>query len=142
MSPLYGFTADDAARLRSQSRDVPRVRLPDRAQAETDPRCRQDVREDWSQLPGGGGHHALGRLSQLPVQQDGLSRRWSWPWRTGRTRLANLRLLERNARDYEGSGYHVVWRALCAFLGPAPERNSADLQAAERAPQGRTAPSR
>ena len=72
MSPLYGFTADDAARLRLESRDVP-VYVSLLRAAETDPPLPAGC-PGGGPVPGGGGHNALGRLSQLPVQQDGLSR--------------------------------------------------------------------
>ena len=134
MSPLYGFTADDAARLRLESRDVP-VYVSLLRAAETDPRCRQVVREV-------GQYRAVAATMPSDAFLNYLYSKTDYPdmvlaMEDGEERLANLRLLERYARDYEGSGYHGV-SGFVAFLDRL-KRNNSDLQAAELSPQDRNA---
>ena len=131
MSPLYGFTADDAARLRGESRDVS-VYVSLTRGAETDPRCAQ-VLEDLSR------YRAVAATMASDAFLNYLYSKTGYPeivlaMEDGETRLENLRLLEKKARDYEGSGYRGV-AGFVRFLSKLREEQ-ADLQAAERAPQG------
>ena len=134
MSPLYGFTADDAARLRLESRDLP-VYLSLLRGAETDPRCRQVVEEI-------GQYRAVAATMASDAFLNYLYSKTGYPdmvlsMENGEERLANLRLLEKYARDYESSGYHGT-SGFVRFLDRLKQNNS-DLQAAELAPQDRNA---
>ena len=134
MSPLYGFTADDAARLRSQSRDVS-VYISLTRQAETDPRCAK-ILEDLSRYRSVAATMASDAFLNYLYSKTGYQE-IVLAMEDGETRLENLRLLEKKARDYEGSGYRGV-AGFVRFLGKLREEQ-ADLQAAERAPQGHSA---
>ena len=70
MSPLYGFTADDVARLRLESRDVSVLRLP--AAGGGEPAPLRPGGPGAGPVPGRGGHHALRRLFKLPLHQNRL----------------------------------------------------------------------
>lgn len=134
MSPLYGFTADDAARLRMESRDVP-VYISLLRGAETDPRCKQVVEEI-------GKYRAVAATMASDAFLNYLYSKTGYPdmvlsMENGEERLANLRLLEKYARDYESSGYHGA-SGFVRFLDRLKQNNS-DLQAAELAPEDRNA---
>ncbi len=134
MSPLYGFTADDAARLRRESRDVP-VYISLLRGAETDPRCKQVVEEI-------GRYRAVAATMASDAFLNYLYSKTGYPdmvlsMENGEERLANLRLLEKYARDYESSGYHGA-SGFVRFLDRLKQNNS-DLQAAELAPEDRNA---
>lgn len=131
MSPLYGFSADDAAKLRAQDKSVSVYVSLTRA-AESDPRCRK-ILEELSRL----------RSLSATMPADGfLTMLYS---RTGYTdmalameegagRLANLQLLQRYAQEYESSGYHGL-SGFVRFLDRLRDSGT-DLQAAELQPAG------
>ncbi len=134
MSPLYGFSADDAARLRLESRDVP-VYISLLRAAQTDPRCERVIREI-------GQYRAVAATMPSDTFLNYLYSKTDYPdmalaMENGVQRLANLRLLEKYARDYEGSGYHGV-SGFVRFLDRLKDNNS-DLQAAELSPTDRNA---
>lgn len=130
MSPLYGFTADDCARMRGQDRKVP-VYISLLRAAEEDGRCRKVIADmgEWRSLS-----------ATMPA--DGfltlLYGRTGWPdmvlaMEEGPARLENLRLLQRYAQEYEGSGYHGL-AGFVRFLDRLRD-NGSDLQAAEPRPE-------
>ena len=134
MSPLYGFTADDAARLRLESRDVP-VYISLLQAAEEDARCKQVV-EEISQ------YRTVAATMASDAFLNYLYSKTGYPdmvlsMEDGEERLANLRLLEKYARDYESSGYHGA-SGFVRFLDRLKQNNS-DLQAAELPPEDRNA---
>lgn len=134
MSPLYGFTADDAARLRLESRDVP-VYISLLRAAESDPRCKQVVEEI-------GRYRTVAATMASDAFLNYLYSKTGYPdmvlsMERGEERLANLRLLEKYARDYESSGYHGA-SGFVRFLDRLKQNNS-DLQAAELPPEDRNA---
>lgn len=130
MSPLYGFTVSDCARLRGGDKKVP-VYISLLRGAEEDPRCRRVVAE-------------VGELRSLAATMPAdaflslLYGRTGWPdmvlaMEDGAARLENLRLLQRYAQEYEGSGYHGL-SGFVRFLDRLRD-NGADLQAAELVPE-------
>ncbi len=134
MSPVFGFTADDCARLRADSRDVS-VYVSLLRAAETDEQCRQAVKE-IQQL----------RDTAAAMTSDAflttLYERTGYPemvlsMEGGEERVQNLRLLQSYAREYESSGFHGV-SGFVRFLDRL-RRNSSDLQAAELSPDSRDA---
>ena len=134
MSPLYGFSADDTARLRLEDRDVP-VYISLLRAAQTDPRCERVIREI-------GQYRAVAATMPSDSFLNSLYSKTGYPdmalaMENGAQRLANLRLLEKYARDYEGSGYHGV-SGFVRFLDRLKDNNS-DLQAAELSPTDRNA---
>ena len=134
MSPLYGFTADDVARLRLESRDVS-VYVSLLRAAEGQPRCAQVVQEL-------GQYRAVAATMPSDGFLNYLYTKTGYPdmalaMEDGPQRLANLRLLEKYARDYESSGYHGV-SGFVRFLDKLRDSGS-DLQAAELSPQDRDA---
>ena len=134
MSPLYGFTADDAARLRLESRDVP-VYISLLRAAETDSRCGRVVEEI-------GRYRAVAATMPSDAFLNYLYSKTGYPdivlsMENGQERLANLRLLEKYARDYESSGYHGI-SGFVRFLDRL-KQNDSDLQAAELPPEDRNA---
>ena len=131
MSPLYGFSADDIAGLRAEDKSVS-VYVSLVKAAESDPRCAGAVEE-------------LGRLRSLAATMPADGFLTILYGRTGYTdmvlameegtgRLANLQLLQRYAREYEGSGYHGL-SGFVRFLDRLRESGT-DLQAAELQPGG------
>ena len=126
MSPLYGFSADEVARLRAGSRDVSVFVSLTRA-GETDPRCAQvmadirRMRQISAAMPADSLLTLLyGRTGCLELVQA---------MEDGPGRLLNLRLLHRYAQEYEGSGYH----GLAGFVGFLDRlmAGGQDLQGAE-----------
>lgn len=131
MSPLYGFSADDAARLRAEDKKVPLYTSLVRAAEQGDPRC-QRVLRDMAQL------RDLAATLPADTFLTQLYGRTGYPdmvlaMEGGEGRLANLRLLQRYAADYEGSGYNGI-AGFLRFLERLRQNNS-DLQAAEVQPQ-------
>lgn len=134
MSPLYGYSADDVARLRLESRDVP-VYISLLRQAEGEDRASQVLRDI-------GQYRTVAATMPSDAFLNYLYDKTGYPdmvlsMEDGPGRLANLRLLERYARDYEGSGYHGV-SGFVRFLDRL-RQNDSDLQAAELSPQDRNA---
>jgi ATP-dependent helicase/nuclease subunit A len=134
MSPLYGFSADDMARLRLENREES-VYLSLLRAAEGDIRCRQVLRELGeyravaATMPSDGFLNYLYQKTGFPDLAQAME--------DGPQRLENLRLLERYAREYESSGYHGV-SGFVRFLDRLKESGS-DLQAAELPLQERDA---
>lgn len=134
MSPLYGFTADDVARLRLNDRDRP-LYLSLVQAAETEGRCAeilQDIRHYRAVSATMASdtfvsylYSKTGYLDMVLAMQE------------GETRLSNLYLLQRYAREYEASGYHGV-SGFVRFLDRLRQSNS-DLQAAEVSGEGEQA---
>ncbi len=125
MSPLYGFSADDTARLRQESREVSIYVSLTRAGPE-DPRC-QRVLEDLRQL------RNLSATMPADAFLTMLYGRTGYPdmvraMEDGAGRLNNLRLLLQYAKEYEGSGYHGL-SGFVGFLDRLMESGS-DMQAA------------
>ncbi len=134
MSPIYGFSADDCARLRMEDKKVP-VYLSLRAAAENDPRYMDFLRE-------------IERLRSLAATMTAdsfltmLYQQTGYPdmvlaMENGEERLQNLRLLQEYAREYEHSGYHGT-SGFVRFLDRL-KRNDSDLQQAETQKEGRNA---
>ena len=131
MSPLYGFSADDAARLRAGDKKASLYASLTKAAAGEDPRC-QRVLRDLAQL------RDLAATLPSDTFLTQLYGRTGYPdmvlaMEDGEARLANLRLLQRYAKEYEGSGYNGI-SGFLRFLERLRQNNS-DLQAAEVQPQ-------
>lgn len=129
MGPLYGFSVDDAARLRAGGKSVSVYVSLVRA-AESDPRCEKVVED-------------LGKLRSLAATMPADAFLTMLYGRTGYTdmalamedgagRLANLQLLQQYAREYEGSGFHGL-SGFVRFLDRLRD-SGADLQAANLQP--------
>lgn len=134
MSPLYGFSADDCARLRAENKKVS-VYVSLTTAAESDPRCQRVLRE-------------IGQLRALAATMASdafltmLYQRTGYPdmvlaMENGEDRLQNLRLLQAYAKEYESSGYHGI-SGFVRFLERLM-RSDSDLQAAEASPDSRNA---
>ncbi len=126
MSPIYGFSPDDCARLRENGRKLP-VYLSLAGRAAADSRCRQVLRD-------------LGRFRELAATMPSdafltlLYKKTGYAdmvlaMENGMERIQNLRLLQAYAREYEGAGFHGI-SGFVRFLDRL-RRNNADLQAAE-----------
>jgi len=132
MSPLYGFSAGDAARLRAESREASVYVSLTRAGAAGEPACAR-VLKDLAQLrslsatmPADAFLTLLyGRTGYLDMAQA---------MEDGSGRVANLRLLHQYAKEYEGSGYHGL-SGFVRFLDRL-QAGGSDLQAAEVQPGG------
>lgn len=131
MSPLYGFSADDAARLRAEDKSVSVYVSLTRA-AETDARC-QRVIEELSRLRGLAATMPVDGFLTMLYGRTGYTD-MALAMEDGAGRLANLRLLQRYAREYESSGYHGL-SGFVRFLDRLRD-SGADLQAAELQPAG------
>ena len=99
MSPLYGFSADDAARLRAGDKKVSLYASLTKAAAGEDPRC-QRVLRDLAQL------RDLAATLPSDTFLTQLYGRTGYPdmvlaMEDGEARLANFRLLQRYAKEYE-----------------------------------------
>ena len=131
MSPLYGFSADDTARLRAGDKSVSVYVSLTRA-AEGDPRC-QRVLEELSTLRGlAATMPADGFLTMVYGRTGFLDMARAMD--DGAGRLANLQLLQRYAQEYESSGYHGL-SGFVRFLDRLRDSGT-DLQAAELQPTG------
>lgn len=134
MSPIYGFSADDAARLRADSRNMS-VYLSLMQAAEKEERCGRIVREigQFRDLAATMPSDAfLTYLYQKTDYEDIVL-----AMENGEDRLQNLRLLQAYAKEYESSGYHGI-SGFVRFLDRL-RQNGSDLQAAEAPPDGRDA---
>ena len=129
MSPLYGFSADDAGRLRAQDRKEPVYASLVRG-AQEDPRCAQ-VLKDLEQYRGLAAALPADSFLTLLYGRTGYTN-MVLAMEEGEERLANLRLLQRYARDYENTGAGGI-SGFLRFLDRL-RQNSSDLQAAELAP--------
>lgn len=132
MSPLYGFSADDVARMRLKNREVS-VYVSLLNQAQEDPRLEQVVREI-------GQYRAVAATMPSDSFLNYLYRKTDYPhmvlaMEDGEERLENLHLLEQYAREYESSGYHGI-SGFVRFLDRL-RQNDSDLQAAELPPEDR-----
>lgn len=131
MSPLYGFSPDDAARLRAEDRDVS-VYVSLAGAAKEDSRCDKVVRELGqlrnlaATMPADGFLTLLyGRTGYLDMARA---------MENGAGRVANLQLLQRYAQEYESSGYHGL-SGFVRFLDRLRDSGT-DLQGAELQPGG------
>lgn len=126
MSPLYGFTPDDLARLREGDRKSS-LYISLLRGAKENALCRRVLEE-------------VGELRSLCATMPAdafltlLYSRTGYPdmvlaMEEGRSRLENLRLLQQYAKEYEGSGYHGL-SGFVRFLDRLRE-GGADLQAAQ-----------
>ncbi len=131
MSPLWGFSADDAARLRSQDKEVS-VYISLLRAGETDSRCAgvleelRRLRDLSATMPADAFLTMLygrtGYTDMVQVMEDGPAR------------LENLRLLRRYAQEYESSGYHGL-SGFVRFLDRLRDSGT-DMQAAQVQPAG------
>ena len=134
MSPLYGFSPDDVARLRLEDRKVG-VYVSLLQGAEREERCARVVgdiaqyRAVAATMPSDGFLGYLYEKTDMPALVLAME--------NGEERLLNLHLLERYAREYESSGYHGV-AGFVRFLDRLRE-NDSDLQAAELSPEDNNA---
>ncbi len=131
MSPLYGFSADDAAELRAGDKSVSVYVSLTRA-AERDPRCQKvlkellELRSLAATMPADGFITLLYGRTGFPDMALAMDE--------GAGRLANLQLLQRYAQEYESSGYHGL-SGFVRFLDRLRDSGT-DLQAAELQPTG------
>ena len=134
MSPVYGFSPDDAARLRQKDKKVS-VYVSLLRMAEQEERCAKIIRD-------------IGRYRDLAATMPSdafltlLYEKTGYPdmvraMEDGEDRIQNLRLLLTYAKDYENSGYHGI-SGFVRFLDRL-KRNDSDLQAAEAPPDRRNA---
>lgn len=133
MSPIWGFTPDDCARLREGRADRNETLYVSLLRAgERDPRCARVLedlarfREIAATLPADTFLTLLCGATGYPDMVLSME--------NGAARLQNLRLLEAYAKEYEASGYHGV-SGFVRFLDRL-RRNESDLQAAELSPEG------
>ncbi|NBJ89420.1 helicase-exonuclease AddAB subunit AddA [Acutalibacter sp. 1XD8-36] len=131
MSPLYGFSADDAARLRAGNKDAS-VYVSLIGAAESDPRCRKAIEELAALRSLAATMPADGFLTMLYTRTGYTDMVLAMDEGSGR--LANLHLLQRYAQEYEGSGYHGL-SGFVRFLDRLRDSGT-DLQAAELQPSG------
>lgn len=134
MSQIYGFSAEDCTRLRQEDKKVSVYISLSRAAAH-DPRCAH-VLEELDEL------RSLAAAMPSDTFLTMLYERTGYPdlvlaQENGAERLENLRLLQRYAKEYESSGYHGI-SGFVRFLDRL-RRNDSDLQAAELAPDSRSA---
>ena len=134
MSPIYGFSAEDCARLRVEDRKIS-VYLSLCRAAEENADCAR-VLKSLEEL------RSLAAAMPSDVFLTTLYERTGYPdmvlaMENGTDRLQNLRLLQSYAREYEGSGYHGV-SGFVRFLERL-KRTGGDLQAAELSPDSRNA---
>ena len=134
MSPIYGFSAEDCARLRVEDKKIS-VYLSLCRAAEQNPDCAR-VLKNLEEL------RSLAAAMPSDVFLTILYERTGYPdmvlaMENGADRLQNLRLLQGYAREYESSGYHGV-SGFVRFLERL-RRIGGDLQAAELSPDSRNA---
>lgn len=126
MSPVYGFTPDDMAKLRLEDKEVPIYISVVRA-AESDERYKKVI-EDIAN------YRAVSATMPSDVFISYLYTKTSYTnivlaMNDGENRLANLHLLEKHARDYENSGYNGL-SGFVRFIDRM-HQNNADMQSAE-----------
>lgn len=128
MSPIYGFSADTLAELRSDAKSRKEsLYLSLLRKGEEQLQCRQ-VLEEIS---------AFRAVAATMAADDFLTYLYEKTGYTemvlgapeGETRLANLHMLQKYAREYESSGYHGV-SGFVRFLDRL-RRSNADLEAAD-----------
>ena len=139
MSPVYGFSPDDAARLRTQDTFVSDKKVSvyvslTRA-AKQEERCAKIIKEI-------GQYRDLAATMPSDAFLTLLYEKTGYPdmvqaMEGGEDRIQNLRLLLTYAKDYENSGYHGI-SGFVRFLDRL-RRNDSDLQAAEAPPEQRNA---
>ena len=134
MSPIYGFTPDDMARLRMESRGIPVYLSVVRAAAD-DPRCARVMEEI-------GRYRAVAATMPSDAFISFLYGKTGYTdmalaMKDGESRLSNLRLLQKYAREYENSGFSGI-SGFVRFLDRLRESDS-DLQAAESSSGGENA---
>ncbi len=125
MSPLYGFSADDTARLRAGDRSVS-VYLSLLRGAEEDPRCAR-VLEELDRLRSLSATMAADAFLTMLYSRTGYTD-MVLAMEEGAGRLENLRLLQRYAQEYESSGYHGL-TGFVRFLDRLRDSGT-DMQAA------------
>lgn len=134
MSPVFGFSAEDCARLRVEDKRVS-VYLSLCRAAEQNPDCAR-VLKNLEEL------RSLAAAMPSDTFLTILYERTGYPdmvlaMENGADRLQNLRLLQGYAREYESSGYHGV-SGFVRFLERL-RKTGGDLQAAGLAPDSRNA---
>lgn len=129
MSPVYGFSADDAARLRADSKRVS-VYVSLTAAAKTDQRCADVLREIGQYRDIAATMPADEFLTYLYGKTGITDIVAAMPG--GADRVENLRLLQSYAGEYEDSGYHGI-SGFVRFLDRL-QKNGNDLQAGEASP--------
>lgn len=132
MSPIYGFSMDDAARLRVADRKVS-VYVSLLKAAERDVRCAGILRE-LSQYRDLAATMASDAFLTLLYQKTGYPD-MVLAMENGAERIGNLRLLQSYAKEYEASGYHGI-SGFVRFLDRL-RQNDSDLQAAEASQDSR-----
>lgn len=125
MSPLYGFSADDAARLRAGDRSVS-VYVSLLRAGENDPRCAR-VLEELDRLRSLAATMPANAFLTLLYGRTGYGD-MVLAMEEGAGRLENLRLLQRYAQEYESSGYHGL-SGFVRFLDRLRDSGT-DMQAA------------
>lgn len=134
MSPIYGFSADDAARLRVENNRVSVYTSLVRA-AKTDRRCAAIIAEIAEYRSIAATMPADAFLTLL-FERTGYTD-MVLAMDNGAGRIENLRLLEAYAKEYEGSGYHGI-SGFVRFLDRLRSEKT-DLQAGEASPDGSSA---
>lgn len=130
MCPIYGFTADDVARLRVDSRRAS-VYVSLTIAAKTDPRCAEVVKEIGKYRDLAATMPADEFLTYIYGKTGFTDMVAAMP--DGEDRVENLRLLQTYAREYESSGYHGI-SGFVRFLDRL-KSNDTDLQAGEASPE-------
>lgn len=131
MSPIYGFSADDAAELRAENKKVPIYVSLTRA-ARTDERCKK-ILHDLVQYRNIAATMPADSFLTLLYEKTGCTD-MVLAMENGTERIQNLRLLEAYAKEYEGSGYHGI-SGFVRFLENL-SRSDSDLQSGEASPDG------
>ena len=132
MSPLYGFSPDDCARLRARPEDRKLSLYASLVRAAgEDPRS-AGVLEDLSR------YRELAATMPADAFLSWLYQATGYPdlarvMENGEDRLRNLRLLESAAREFESSGFHGI-AGFVRYLDRL-ERDGSDLPVAEAAPE-------
>ncbi len=134
MSPIYGFSPDDTARLREKDKEVS-IYVSLTRMARQEERCARIIREI-------GQYRSLAATMPSDAFLTFLYEKTGYPdmvlaMEDGGDRIQNLRLLQAYAKEYEASGYHGI-SGFVRFLDRL-RRNDSDLQAAEAAPEQRNA---
>lgn len=128
MSPLYGFTPDDLARLRA---DVPKGSLYNMvcSKAESDSMCR-DLLSELSQFRSFAAAMHTDELINLIYEKKSIKAILG-AMKNGATRINNLNLLRENATLYEQNGFKGL-NGFIRFMDKLIS-NGSDLSSAEKA---------
>jgi len=134
MSPIYGFSPDDTARLREKRKEES-IYVSLLRSAKGEERCAKLLRELRE-------YRSLAATMPSDAFLTYLYEKTGYPdmvlaMEDGGDRIQNLRLLQAYAREYEDSGYHGI-SGFVRFLDKL-RRNDSDLQAAEAPPEQRNA---